>query len=150
MRLRSRRVGLALLVLLIAVQFFPVDRRNPSADPSKSINVTERLPLTVQTVFRGSCVNCHSYQTRWPWYSYLAPASWIIARDVREGRKKMNFSEWGSYSAEKREQKLEEICEQVTNGDMPDPKYLFFHRRARPTQQQREAVCEWTEASRQY
>jgi len=150
MRSRVKRIGLAAVLLIVALQLIPVDRRNPVVNPSQSIEAQEKLPPAVQAVFHGSCANCHSNQTRWPWYSYVAPASWIVAGDVHAGRRKMNFSEWGRYSAEKREQKLEEICEQVTNGDMPDPKYLFLHRSARPTQQQREAVCQWTEESRQY
>jgi hypothetical protein len=74
----------------------------------------------------------------------------MIASDVHEARRKMNFSEWAEYPANKREDKLEEICEQVTNGDMPDPKYLLIHRSARPTNAERDAVCQWTEDSRQY
>ncbi len=62
----------------------------------------------------------------------------------------MNFSEWGTYSANKKEQRMEEICEQVTNGDMPERKYAFFHRTARPTQQEQTAICDWTDDNRQY
>ena len=74
----------------------------------------------------------------------------MIAHDVHDARKKMNFSEWADYPANKREEKLEEICEQLTDGDMPDPKYLFLHRSARVTPADRDAVCQWTEDSRQY
>ncbi len=150
MQLLLRRIAFALLVFLIAVQFIPVDHRNPTFDSSKSIDATEKLTPDVQSILRGACANCHSNQTQWPWYSHVAPVSWVIAHDVHDGRRKLNFSEWGSYSADKREQKLEEICEQVTIGDMPDPKYLWLHRSARPTEQQRDAVCRWTEEARQY
>jgi hypothetical protein len=74
----------------------------------------------------------------------------MIAKDVHEAREKMDFSEWGNYPTNKREEKLEELCEQVTNGDMPDPKYLLIHRGARLAPADREAVCQWTEDSRQY
>ena len=144
-----RRVGIASAVLLSA-QLVPVNRSNPVVNASESIEAKEKLPPEVQSVFQQSCGNCHSNRTEWPWYSYVAPASWMIAHDVQAGRRKVNFSEWGSYSPEKREQKLEEICEQITNGDMPDAKYLWLHRTAKPTQRQREAVCQWTENSRQY
>jgi hypothetical protein len=62
----------------------------------------------------------------------------------------MNFSEWGSYPPDKKERRLEEICEQVSNGDMPDRKYALFHREARPTTEERSAVCDWTDDARQY
>jgi hypothetical protein len=147
---RLRRVGIAAAVLLGAAQLIPVNRGNPPVIASASIVAREKLPPEVQSVFQHSCANCHSNRTEWPWYSYVAPASWVIAHDVQAGRRKINFSEWGRYSPEKREQKLDEICEQLTNGDMPDAKYLWLHQSAKPTQEQREAVCQWIENSRQY
>jgi len=144
------RIGIGLLAVLVASQFIPVDRHNPGIDPSKTIYATEKVPAGVQAVFTQSCQNCHSNQTECPWYSYVAPVSWMIASDVHEARSKMNLSEWGGYPANKREERLEEICEQLTNGDMPDFKYMLLHRNARVTPDQRAAVCQWTEDSRQY
>jgi len=144
------RIGIVLLALLVASQFIPVDRSNPGIDPSKTLYATEKVPAPVQAVFTRSCQNCHSSQTEWPWYSYVAPVSWVIASDVHEARRKMNFSAWGAYPPNKREEKLEEICEQLTNGDMPDFKYTLLHRSARITADQRAVVCQWTEDSRQY
>jgi Haem-binding domain len=145
-----KRIGLAMLALLVIAQFIPVNRSNPSVDPARSIYVTEKVPLPVRDAFDRSCANCHTDHTAWPWYSRVAPASWIIADDVHHARAKLNFSEWGDYPPNKREERLEEICEQVTNGDMPDPKYLLIHRRARLAPAERDAVCQWTEDSRQY
>jgi len=145
-----KRGALALLAVLVIAQFVPVKRNDPQVDPSHSIYVKEKIPDQVKNVFEGSCANCHSDRTIWPWYSYIAPASWMIAHDVHDARKKMNFSEWADYPVNKREEKLEEICEQLTDGDMPDPKYLLLHRTARVTSAERDAVCQWTEDSRQY
>jgi len=108
----------------------------------------ERVPQDVRVIFNSSCDNCHSNQTRWPWYSHIAPVSWIVAHDVQQGRKFMNFSEWQSYSPKKRDQKLEDICEQVLNGDMPDGKYLLIHRSARLSPEEKESVCRWAQAPR--
>lgn len=145
-----QRGGLVLLIALVIAQFIPIDRSNPQTPESQSIYAKEKMPSTVRAVFGNSCSNCHSNETVWPWYSHVAPVSWMIASDVHEARRKMNFSEWGQYPASKREDKLEEICEQVTNGDMPDPKYLLIHRAARLGSAERDAVCQWTEDSRQY
>jgi hypothetical protein len=145
-----RRIGIALLAVLVVAQLIPVNRRNPGFDPAKTIYAKEKIPEPVKKVFERSCANCHSNNTDWPWYSYVAPVSWMVANDVHEARAKLNFSAWGDYPTNKREEKLEEICEQVTNGDMPDPKYLLVHRRARLTPDERDAVCQWTEDSRQY
>jgi heme-binding protein len=145
-----RRTGLATGFLLLAVQFIPVNHSNPSVDPSRTIYANLPVPADVQALFERSCKNCHSNETAWPWYSYVAPVSWVVAHDVHGARSKMNFSEWGTYSAQRKEDRLEEICEQLTNGDMPDRKYAIFHREARPTPEERAAVCQWTEDSRQY
>ncbi len=148
MRISAKRIVLAVCLGLAGIQLIPVERRNPPEDPSHTIYAAESVPGEVKAVLQGSCNDCHSNQTRWPWYSYVAPVSWMVSHDVHEGRKQMNFSEWSTYTEKRRDQKLEEICEQVTNGDMPDGKYALIHRSARPTQEQRDAVCEWTESVR--
>ena len=148
MRRRTKQIGIAALVLLVAVQLIPVGARNPAVVPAQSIYATQPVPEAVRSVFENSCNDCHSNQTRWPWYGHVAPVSWMIAHDVHEGRRHFNLSEWGSYTDKKKEEKLESICEQVTNGDMPDGKYAFFHRKVRLTPDQRDAVCAWVESAR--
>ena len=145
-----RRFAVAAFAALVLIQIIPVRRNNPPVDPSRTIYATEKVPAAVHDVFQRSCSNCHSNQTAWPWYGYVAPVSWLIAHDVRQGRSKLNLSEWGNYTAKKREERLEDICEQLTDGDMPDGLYAFFHREAHVTPQERAAICQWTEDSRQY
>jgi hypothetical protein len=141
---RVKRASLALLALVVGAQLIPVKRDNP---PNPAANfVYASAPANVRAVFEDSCKNCHSNQTAWPWYSHVAPFSWIIAYDVHKGRKQFNFSGWTTYSPKKREEKLEAVCDQVINGDMPDSKYLLIHRSARLTQEDREAVCTWVES----
>jgi hypothetical protein len=145
-----KRIAVATAFLLVAFQLIPIDRSNPVVGPSRTIYATLTMPAEVKTVFERSCKNCHSNETVWPWYSYVAPISWVVAHDVHHARKTMNLSEWGAYSAQKKEDKLEEICEQVTKGEMPDRKYAIFHREARLTPQERNAVCQWSDDARQY
>jgi hypothetical protein len=146
----AKRVRLVVVALILVAQLVPVDRRNPLAELSNTIYATQNIPPSVMAVLERSCKNCHSNQTNWPWYSYVAPVSWIVAHDVHQARKAMNFSEWKGYSAKRREDKLEEICDQVTNGDMPDGIYLLLHRDALVTQQERQEICQWTEDEREY
>ena len=147
---RGIKLAWAVLAGFLLIQLVPLDRHNPPIQPGQSVYAVESVPPQVRAVLERSCSNCHSDETRWPWYSYVAPVSWMVASDVHHARRNMDLSRWATYTAEKREDKLEEICEQITNGDMPDPKYVLFHRRARPTQQEREAVCKWTDDVRQY
>src|SRR5262249_51427730 len=130
------RSMLCMFVLLIAIQLIPIKRDNPPAPDSSSIYAIENVTPEVHSVLDRSCNNCHSNQTAWPWYSDVAPFSWIVAHDVHQARAHMNLSEWSTYAPKKREEKLEEICEQVMNGDMPDGKYLLIHRQAKLTQEQ--------------
>ncbi len=108
------------------------------------------MPAEAKAVLERSCKDCHSDETSWPWYSYVAPVSWMVASDVQQARKAMNLSEWSSYSTKEKTDKLEEICEQLTNGDMPDRKYTLVHRHARLTAKERELICQWSEDSREY
>jgi hypothetical protein len=139
-----QRIVFVLFALAIALQFIPVDRGNPSAIPAKSIYAAQSVPANVHAIFDRSCNDCHNNQTRWPWYSYVAPVSWVIANDVHEARRKMNFSNWGDYSLNKQNHELEEICNELHDGEMPDSKYVLIHRNAKVTQEESEAVCQWT------
>jgi hypothetical protein len=144
-RRSAKRIGSGVLIIFALAQFIPVDRSNPPLEPSQTIFAAEPMPPDVRAIFENSCVQCHSNQVRWPWYSHLAPVSWVIAHDVHQGRKQLNFSEWAAYPARKKEDKRQEICEQVANGDMPESKYALLHRRAHLTPEQRDAVCAWSQ-----
>src|SRR5438874_1058331 len=91
--------AIALGTVLVAIQLVPVERTNPSA--TKPIEA----PAEVTAVLRRSCYDCHSNETRWPWYAYVAPVSWLVADDVKDGRAKLNFSSWGDYPLAKRASK---------------------------------------------
>ena len=122
---KKRSVLLAVLVLLVGVQFVPVNRTNPGG------GVEIVAPADVKAVLERSCYDCHSNETKWPWYSHLAPVSWIIAHDVTEGREHLNFSVWGEYAAKDRAHLSEEAVEEVSKGGMPIKAYLFLHRGAK-------------------
>lgn len=104
--------------------------------------------MPVSGLIRTACFDCHSNETRWPWYSYVAPVSWLVANDVANGRRHINFSEWGKYPKSKRVLKLGQIYEQVSKGDMPIQKYLYMHADARLTAADRDSIASWTERMR--
>lgn len=116
---------LGLGVIFIAIQFVPVKKINPP--------VTGEIPAPaeVKSILERSCYDCHSNQTDWPWYGYIAPVSWLVASDVSEGRRHLNFSEWDSYSTDKRNKKLAKIVEEVKEGEMPLRMYAMMHPRAK-------------------
>ena len=91
--------GLAVIGAAVALQFVNrPDRTNPPEDPSLTFASQQYVPATVSATLERACYDCHSNRTVWPWYSAIAPVSWLVADDVEEGRKHLNFSEWGTYT----------------------------------------------------
>lgn len=132
-------------VLFVAIQFFRPTFSNPQIVPGRPIEESGRVPAEVQTVLSRSCNDCHSNKTLYPWYSQISPFSWFLADHIDAGRRDLNFSEWGSYSSEKKARKLEEICEMAESGAMPLGSYLWVHRDAALTSDQTRMLCDWAQ-----
>jgi hypothetical protein len=148
MQFKIKHALLAVLLILIVIQFVPVKRDNPPSEPAQAVESVITVPAAVHSILERSCADCHSNRTRWPWYSQIAPVSWLVAHDVHEGRVELNLSEWATYSEKRKTHKLQEICEQLRGGKMPDSKYTLIHRDARLTHEDRDAVCAWADATR--
>jgi Haem-binding domain len=99
-------------------------------------------------IFERACQNCHSERTEWPWYSHVAPMSWLIARDVQQARSQMNLSRWQDYSSDDRLTLLSAIGSAVRNREMPLPRYTLLHSEARLTGQERQQIYQWTRTER--
>lgn len=125
------------LGILAALQLIPVERTNPME--TSPLRVTP----TVEPILKKACYDCHSNKTRWPWYSRVAPVSWWVIDHVNEGREELNFSEWESFSPDKREEKLEELIEEVEEGEMPLPSYVLGHPEAKLTEQEIQILRDW-------
>lgn len=138
--------GGILLVALVGAQFVRPARDNPPVDAGSTLEATAQVPAPVGDLLRRACYDCHSNQTRWPWYSEVAPVSWLVARDVRLGRGQLNFSAWGEYNAYDRADLLDEACEETTEGNMPLGIYTMMHSRARLSPADVAALCAWTSA----
>ncbi|MFB3777725.1 MAG: heme-binding domain-containing protein [Bryobacteraceae bacterium] len=138
---KTKVVLLALVVVLLAVQLVQPSRVNPSSAPADSFEVVASPPPQARAIIARACQDCHSNRTVWPWYSRIAPASWLVADDVSEGREHMNLSEWGKLTPERRLQALGDICREVTAGDMPLWQYRLMHPGARLAQGDRDTLC---------
>ena len=109
---------IGLVVLFVVMQAVIPARTNPSSDPAMSLGAAKPANAAL-AVMERSCRDCHSNDTTWPWYSSVAPVSWLVARDVRGGRRHLNMSEFRTYPAEKQQKRLKDACEQVRTGEMP-------------------------------
>jgi uncharacterized membrane protein len=99
-------------------------------------------------IIQRACQNCHSQQTVWPWYSHLAPISWLLARDVQQARLHMNLSRWQDYSIDDQVRLLSAIGSAVRNREMPVQRYLLLHPEARLTDAERQQIYRWTRTER--
>lgn len=132
-----KKILIALAVIVVGIQFIPVDRSNPP--------VTQEIdaPANVKSILKTSCYDCHSNETDWPWYSYVAPVSFLVASDVQNARKRVNFSEWDKYDDEKKEKKKGAILDDVEEGEMPLPKYLIMHPGAEMNSEKIKVLKDW-------
>lgn len=130
-------IGIGIAVLFLAIQFVPVDRSNPA--------VQTQVPASAEAraILERACYDCHSNQTVWPWYSYVAPVSWLVAKDVQDGRDELNFSTWNLMSAEKQAEGIGESWEKVQSGEMPLWFYIPLHPEAKLSPSDRAILQTW-------
>jgi hypothetical protein len=130
--------GLIVLVAaLAAIQLVPVERSNPPVASDVG------APDEVKKILRRSCYDCHSNETRWPWYARVAPMSWLTAHDVKEGRRELNFSAWNQFTGARRARKFKEIVEQIEQQKMPQWYYLVLHPDAQLSAADKETILNW-------
>lgn len=127
----------AVIGLFALIQLVPVDRTNGS------VVADAAAPEPVRGILKRACYDCHSNETVWPKYSRVAPVSWLVAHDVHEGRRELNFSEWSRYDAARRRKKLEKASEEVSDGDMPPVYYVWMHPGARLSDADKAALKAW-------
>lgn len=124
--------------LLLAIQLVPVERTNPP------IETDLPAPQEVASILRRACYDCHSNETVWPWYSKIAPVSWLVARDVNEGRKELNFSTWNRLSSKQQIKAVKESWEEIDDGEMPPWFYLIPHSDARLSTEELAILKAWS------
>lgn len=137
--------ALALVILAIgSAALSPSRDVDTDVDPSAGLNVKRPVPAPVMSTLRRACFDCHSNETRWPWYSSLPGVSWAIVRDVKAGRGQLNFSRWTEYNPFDRAGMLDKVCAMVTEGKMPLWPYRLLHPEARLSETDVAELCAWT------
>ena len=138
-----KRLALVLLLLVLVIQVVRPERTNPVIDGSRTIEARTRMSPEVSAIIERSCQNCHTYKTVWPWYSQVAPMSWLVANDVKEAREHLSLSDWANYDKKKALSKLDQICEEVSEGKMPPTSYTMLHPEAKLTEEDKRILCDW-------
>lgn len=137
-------IWILLLAIIILVQFIPSGRTGNVENNPDDLILTADVPEEIAQLLKTSCYDCHSNQTDYPWYSYVAPVSWLVSRDVREGRENLNFSVWGGGDKMQMAKMLTEIMEEVEEKEMPLGIYTIIHRKAKLGREDRQAIVDWT------
>lgn len=142
---RPIRIFLIVVALLfVGVQFFPPDKNLTTDDPGHILK-KEVVPEEIATLLKNACLDCHSNETRYLWYHHVAPVSWMIDKHVRDGKKELNLSDWAGQDAFDKVGLLDEMCEEVKNGNMPLASYTLIHKNARLSEEQKEQFFTWAE-----
>ena len=148
---RGRLIRNAAVILiggLCLIQLARPARTNPPTDSARTLLAVTHAPADVQSVLERGCRDCHSHDTRWPWYSNVAPVSWLVIDDVNHGRRHFNYSDWAQYDRDKIPQLLKDICEQTRKGEMPLSFYLWIHPDSRLTDRDVSLLCDWSDRER--
>src|SRR5258708_13661824 len=131
MKKKLKWIFAALVVAFVLLQLTNPARTNP---PVKNDFCATNAPPQIAAMLHAACYDCHSHETRWPWYSRVAPMSWQIAQDVKDGRESLNFSDWPVGNPKRAAKKLEDMSEQIEYKEMPLKKYTLIHADARLTE----------------
>ncbi|MEN8138239.1 MAG: heme-binding domain-containing protein [Bacteroidota bacterium] len=140
-----KKVIFIIVILFVSIQFIPNELPEVIIENENDFLANNSLPDKIEQQIRTSCYDCHSNETVYPWYSYVAPVSFLVKRDVEVGRKELNFSNWESLSKSKKAKKISDIIESVEEGEMPFPVYLITHSDAKLDKESKEALLLWAD-----
>lgn len=137
------RIGVLLLVIFVVMQFTQPQRNVAKALSENDISKVYVIKGDLHQMLIEKCYDCHSNNTRYPWYFYVQPIGWWLAAHVHEGKEHLNFSEFKKYDANRAEHKLEELGEVVEDKSMPLNTYTMFHKNTALTPQDQQAIKAW-------
>ena len=145
----KKKILIGLLVFVVVIQFIRPSRNLSDKATPNEIGLHEQVPEEVKAILTHSCYDCHSNNTVYPWYANLQPVGWWMQWHVNEGKRHLNFSEFGSYSEKKAKEKYKDIDEVVSNGEMPLDSYVWLHQDTRLTPEQSKVVVDWAKGLEQ-
>ena len=138
-----KKVLLVLFVVLVIAQFFGPERNEGSLQSVEPFLAETKPNDQVATILKETCFDCHSDFTRYPWYDKITPVNYWLNDHVEEGKEHLNFSDWSNYSTKKKDHKMEEVAEEVEEGEMPLKSYTYTHADANLSDEQIQAVVDW-------
>lgn len=138
-----KKILVILLVAVVLIQFFPIDKNNPAPTPGMDFLKIKNTPESTATLIRNGCYDCHSNESKYPWYSNVQPIAWFLKDHIDQGRKELNFSTFATYEPKRQAHKLFEAVEMIEKGEMPLDSYILAHPEAKYTEAQKQEVIQY-------
>nr|MBC7611843.1 heme-binding domain-containing protein [Pseudopedobacter sp.] len=143
---RIKIIVLVLFIFLIAIQFFQPAPNQSKQVEKMAITKIVQVPQKVQMILSVACYDCHSNNTRYPWYANIQPGGWWLASHIKEGKSQLNFDEFGSYSNRRQQSKLKSIINSIDDGTMPLSSYTLIHKDAILSKEDKMSLKNWANA----
>lgn len=139
----ARKIGLLLIIILVVIQFIQPMKNKSEGLGENDISKVYALPTGLHETLMTKCYDCHSNNTKYPWYFHIQPIGWWLAAHVHDAKEELNFSEFKTYPPEKAKHKLEELLEVSEDRSMPLEAYTTFHKGTDITDEDEKAIREW-------
>lgn len=144
----KKKIVYGLLAILIIIQFFRIDKTNPPINLADDFITITNPPEEITVMLKSACYDCHSHESKYPWYSNIAPVSWWVKHHIDEAREELNFSKWSTFTEKRKDHKFEEMEEEVEEGEMPLKPYPLTHPEAKLSAEQKTQLINWFKATR--
>ncbi len=138
-----KKILIIIIVAFILIQFFPIDKNNPVATPKMDFLQIKDTPEKTATLIRNSCYDCHSNESKYPWYANIQPFGWFLENHIQEGRKELNFSTFATYEKKRQTKKLDEAVEMLEKNEMPLDSYVIAHAEAKLSAADKKEVMDY-------
>lgn len=138
-----KKVLIIIVIVFVFMQFFRIDKNNPIVKPEENYVTITHAPKEVESILKSSCYDCHSNESKYPWYTNIAPISWYVKDHINEGRSYLNFSEFGRYNNYQKKHIYESLYAAANEGWMPLDSYLWIHKDAKLSTKDKKILKEW-------
>ena len=145
----KKKILYGIFIIIIILQFFRIDKTNPEINLDNDFITITNPPAEISAMLKSTCYDCHSNETRYPWYSNITPISWWVKDHIDEGRDELNLSEWGAFKFKRKDHKLEEMIELIEDGEMPLNEYTWTHADAKLSIEQKNKLIDWLKETRE-
>lgn len=136
-------IAIVLLVAFVGIQFIPTTRNHSEVVPKTDFILVNDVPNDIKNKLQVSCYDCHSNNTKYPWYNKVQPVAWFLQDHIKEGKAELNFNEWDDYSNRRKNSKLKSIINQIENGEMPLNSYTIIHGNAKLSESEKKLLIEF-------